>query len=265
MTLALVAAVGAAIGYGAGSVLQAAATRRKSGLRVLAEPLYLIGVALDLLGWLASLVALRSLPLFAVQSLLAGSLVTTVVLARIVLGVRMRPTDRVAVVAVTGALAVLALAAGEQPAGAPPAGFTGAVVAGACVLAVVAAVAYRSGGATVLAALGGLGFSGAALAARGAHGGADGWHVVLQPLAVAVVLCGVAGALAYVRALERGAVGPATALVAVIEVVVPGVVGVAVLGDSVRAGWPLAAIVATVVALAGCVVLAGSPGQRAAA
>ena len=90
MTLGLLAALAAAVGYGSGSVLQASATRHRSGLRVLLQPLYLAGLVLDLLGWLLSLVALRSLPLFAVQSLLAGSLVVTVVLARVMLGVRLQ-------------------------------------------------------------------------------------------------------------------------------------------------------------------------------
>lgn len=265
MTLGLLAALAAAVGYGSGSVLQASATRHRSGLRVLLQPLYLAGLVLDLLGWLLSLVALRSLPLFAVQSLLAGSLVVTVVLARVMLGVRLRTADRVAVVAVVGALTVLALAAGEQPATAPPSGFTGTVLAAAVVLAIGVAVAHRAGGAVLLATLGGLGYSGAALAARGAHGGTSGWQVLLQPLALAIAVFGVAGALAFVRSLETGAVGPAMALISVIEVVVPGAVGVLVLGDGFRSGWAVPTAAAVVVALAGCVVLAGSPGQRATA
>ncbi len=265
MTLGLLAAVVAAVGYGSGSVLQAAATRRGSGLRIVLQPLYLAGLALDLLGWLLSLVALRSLPLFAVQSLLAGSLVVTVLLARVMLGVRLRTADRVAVVAVVGALTVLALAAGEQPAAAPPGGFTSIVLGAAVVLAVGVAMAHRSGGAVLLATLGGLGYSGAALAARAAHGGTTGWQVLLQPLALAIAVFGAAGALAFVRALESGAVGPAMALISVVEVVVPGAVGLAVLGDGVRSGWGVPAVAAVVVALAGCVVLAGSPGERATA
>lgn len=280
MSAALIAGVLAAVAYGSGSVLQAAATRRSSGLRVLAQPLYLLGLGLDLVGWLLSLLALRSLPLFAVESLLSGSLAVTVVLARVVLGVRLRRVDVAAVVLVVAALAVLAVAAGEQPAGSPPGGFTRALLVIAVVLVLVTVVAYRSWGATVLAVIAGLGYAGAALAARGAHGiGAGGggaagsdangagalWQVVTQPLALVIVLCGGVAALAYVRAVEHGAVGPVTALVAVVEVVVPGVVGVAALGDGVRAGWAPVSVLAVCVALVGCVVLANSPGQRAAA
>jgi hypothetical protein len=88
--------------------------------------------------------------------------------------------------------------------------------------------------------------------------------VVFQPLAAAVVLFGITAVIAYVRALERGPVSLAAALVSVIEVVIPGVVGIALFGDGVAQGWMLAAIGAVAVCLAGCVVLSFSPANDAA-
>jgi len=70
--------------------------------------------------------------------------------------------------------------------------------------------------------------------------------------------------LAYLRALERGPAGGVAALSSVVEVLVPGVVGVAVLGDTVRAGWAVPVALAVVAAVAGCVVLARSPASVAA-
>ena len=67
------------------------------------------------------------------------------------------------------------------------------------------------------------------------------------------------GTLAYATALERGPVGPATAVLWAVEVVVPASAGVLLLGDVVRSGWTPAVVVAVVVLVAGCVVLAGSP------
>ncbi|HEX7805908.1 MAG TPA: hypothetical protein VF413_07085, partial [Cellulomonas sp.] len=114
MSAALLAAVVGALLYGSGTVLQALAARRASGPAVLRHPWYLAGLGCDLLGWTASLVALRALPLFTVQALLAGSLVVTVLLARVVLGAPLRRVDGVAVVVVVGALVVLARAAGPE-------------------------------------------------------------------------------------------------------------------------------------------------------
>jgi hypothetical protein len=47
----------------------------------------------------------------------------------------------------------------------------------------------------------------------------------------------------------------------VVEVLVPGAVGVLALGDGVRPGWQIGAVIAVVVAVAGCAVLATSPAQ----
>ncbi|WP_218780035.1 hypothetical protein, partial [Cellulomonas iranensis] len=103
-----------------------------------------------------------------------------------------------------------------------------------------------------------------AIAARGAHASGGLLDTVLQPLAIAIVACGAVGVLAYLRALERGSAGSMAAVLSVTEVVVPGAVGVAVLGDTVRAGWAVPVVSALVLAIAACVVLATSPASVAA-
>ncbi|QCB93540.1 hypothetical protein [Cellulomonas shaoxiangyii] len=264
MILSLAAAVGAALAYGVSTVLQAVAARRAAGLGVVRQPLAVLGLLLDGTGFLLSLLALDRLPLFVVQAVQGSSVVVVVLLAPVALGARLRGRDGVAVVVVVGALAVLAGAAGEQPAVRPPDGFTTVMLGATVVLAAALAVAYRRGGAWTLATLAGLGYSGAAVAARAAHASGDLLDAVLQPLALVVLGCGAVGVLGYLRALERGAVGPVAALLSVVEVLVPGVVGVAVLGDVVRAGWAWAAVLAVLAAVAGCVLLATSPANAAA-
>ena len=264
MIWALLAAVVSSIAYGVSTIMQALATRKAAGLAVVLQPLVVAAFAVDAVAWALSLVALNELPLFVVQAIIASSLVVVVVLARFVLGTRMRPIDRAAVVVVVGALVVVSLSGGEQPAVPAPDGFAVVMIAASAVLAVLMVAFYRSGSPIVLAVIGGLGYSGAAIAARAATE-ADGlWATIFQPLAIAILLCAVAGALAYLRALERGSVGTAAAVVSVLEVVVPGVVGVWVLGDRVRDGWAPAAVVGLLLALAGCVALALSPANAAA-
>jgi len=77
--VAYLAAFACAGCYGVGSVLQSIAARRTAtaaGLdprllaRIATQAPYLVGTALDLVGWLFSLVAVRTLPLFAVQAIL---------------------------------------------------------------------------------------------------------------------------------------------------------------------------------------------------
>lgn len=259
MSLALAAAVLAALGYAAGSVLQAVGVRGGAGVaRLVRSPAYVAGLGCDGVAWLLSLVALRTLPTFAVQSLLAGSLALTVLLARVFLHARLRRVDVVAVVAVVAALAVVGGAGTEQPSPAVTTGAEAALLVAAGV-AVLVAVLGRAMPSTPHAVLAGLAYSVAALAARAVDVPATWWHVAAEPLAWAVVVGGVVGTLAYATALERGPVGPATAVLWAVEVVVPASAGVLLLGDVVRSGWTPAVVVAVVVLVAGCVVLAGSP------
>ena len=70
------------------------------------------------------------------------------------------------------------------------------------------------------------------------------------------------GTLAYARSLEGGAIGPATAVLWSVEVVVPGIARLAILGDTVRSGWALPAALAVLVTVGACIILAGSPAQE---
>lgn len=261
MIVPLLAAAAAAVGYGVSTVMQAVGARRSGGMGSLAQPLVLLALVVDGLAWLLSLLALDALPLFVVQAVLASSVAVVVVLARVVLHAPTRRRDWAAVGVVVAALAVVAGGSGEQPAPEPPAGFTTGVLVASGALAVVTALVYRRGNAVLLALLSGLGYSGAAVAARAAHGSGDLLDTVLQPLALAIVVCGAVGVLAYLRALERGSVGGSAAVLSVVEVVVPGAVGLVLLGDVIKPGWTLPVAVALAAALAACVVLASSPAS----
>src|ERR1700721_4046026 len=99
MLVSLLAAVVAALCYGVASVLQASAVREASnragltgvdpGLvpRLLHQWRFVASVAIDTLGFLAQLIALQRLPLFAVQAIVAANLAVIAVLASVVIGV----------------------------------------------------------------------------------------------------------------------------------------------------------------------------------
>lgn len=266
MTLGLVAALAACVAYGLATVLQAAGTRRAEGVRAVVQPLVLAGLALDGVAFLVSLVAYRQLPLVTVQVVIAASLVVTVLAAPLAVHVPLRARDVAVSAGVVLGLGLVSAGTSERPT--PPLHGTGAgLVVGASVALVAAlALAYRRGSAALLATLAGLGYSAVAVAARGASTSGGPWHVVLQPLAVAMVAGGAVGVLGYLHSLEHGRVGLSAGVLSVVEVAVPAVVGVAVLGDQLRPGaagvW---AVVGAVLALAGCVVLGHSPAVRATA
>ena len=267
-SLALAAAFGCALCYGVGSVLEQIGARREEAatsldprllIRLAGQLPYLAGLGLDGVGWVLSLVALRSLPLFLVQSAVAASIAVTAVVARLVLHTKLDRADLVTIGVIIAGLVVLALAAAPddaRPVGAP---FRLVLVLGVPVLAVVAAAMARAEvgrGALGLAAVAGLAFSGTAIAGRVVAIPDDLVAIVREPVAWALVGYGVMGILVFSIALQRGSVTTTNAMLFAIETVVPTLIGVVFLGDRARAGrWP-AMVIGCAATIAGAIALA---------
>lgn len=119
----MVCALGAAVCFGTATVLQAVAARQAGPggggeaallLRALRQWRYIAGLGLDGLGFLFQIVALRSLPIYAVGAALAASLAVTAVVAARLLDVRLRGVEWGAVGVVCAGLAMLGLASGPE-------------------------------------------------------------------------------------------------------------------------------------------------------
>ena len=260
MSLSIFAALAAAAGYGGGSVVQAMASTQAAGFKVFRRPAYAVGTVITLIAWVFSLVALKYLPLITVQTVLASALVVTVMLDRLVFGTRLRRIDVAAALAVTGALALTALGTGAQSRTATPSWFGFSMLVLLIALIAATALTYRRANSSVQAVLSGLASAGLAMCARAAHGDSGGWiDFLLTPMAWLTIGFAVLSSVTFSRAVERGTVGPARALVGVTQVVVPGLVGITILGDTVRDGWGLTTLAAVLVALVGCAILATRP------
>ncbi|MEV6631892.1 hypothetical protein AB0M54_14180 [Actinoplanes sp. NPDC051470] len=265
--VALAIVIGGAFSYAAASILQAVAARRSSGtVKTMGHPFYLAGIACDMLAWVGAMVALQSLAVYVVESVLAGSLALTVIGARIFLKSRLRPRDVAAIVVTLAALAVLAMSAGPQE-DVPPSARLRLWLCAAAVAVVAtgwgAAKAGAPGG--VVAALAGLCLGGAALVGRALPVPSSGTvldkalAIVTEPLTAALLIFAATGMMLYAHALQRGEVGPVTAVHWTFEVLTPSLVAVAFLGDTVRAGWEVPAAVAALVTVASAALLATAP------
>ncbi len=275
MFLGLLGAFGAAVLYGAGTVLQAAGVRGSSGparppgsTRLRSAGLYGAGLLLDALGFLASLAALRSLPLFVVQSAIASSVAVTAVLAAVVLGSRLQRAEVVALGAVAVGLVGLAVVAREG--GATGLGGTGVVLllTGLAPVVLLAAVASRLRGraaASLLALVAGLGFAGTGVSARVLKVPQPWWRGAADPVLWSLVGYSLVGLVCYALALQRGSVTAVAAVTFTVETVVPAVIGLAWLGDGVRPGGGIVAALAFALTLAGCLRLAGHASPEVAA
>ncbi len=255
--------------YGAATVLQALGVRRFAdaparprGRRLWAGRLYAVGLALDAGGFLASVVALRSLPLFVVESAIASSVAVTAVLSALVLRVRLSGRETLALVGAGAGLVALAASASEGPAVRPSA--AGVLVLGAAVpVGALLVLGWRLPrrsrlGVTLLSAASGLGFGGVGVAARVLEVPHPWWHGVADPLVIALVVHSVLAMSAYGVALERGRVTTVAAVTFAVETVVPASIGLAWLGDAVRPGawWAALAVLGFAGALGGSIALA---------
>jgi drug/metabolite transporter (DMT)-like permease len=286
MWASLAAALVSAFCYGVASVMQAvavrsasrrearlregdpAATRVDPGLlvRLLGQWRFVASLCIDIVGFLAQLVALRRLPLFAVQAVIAANLAVTAVLAAWLIKVRLTWREWLAVAGVVAGVGMLGSSAGAEGAATVGAPFEIALmVAVACVGLVGVAAARLPGRARTpaLGATAGLGYAVLAVAARILPGFAPG-QLVRSPAAYTLAAAGIVSFLMYASALEGGSVTVATAAVVLAETVPPAIVGVLFLGDSTRHGLAGLAVAGFVLAVACAVTLArfGEAGEQ---
>jgi drug/metabolite transporter (DMT)-like permease len=264
----LAAALAGSVCSGFAAVVQAIAARsvadRGRGLHpsllvaLFTRRLFLLGIGLDLLGFVGTFAALRSLPLFLVQAITAANLVVTALAARWILGTRLTRVEWVTIVAVCVGLSFLGLSASSS-ASAPsgPALHIGLLVA-VGVLAVLGFLAGRlprRQSAAALGLLAGFGFGLSSLASRVLTDFAP-LDLLRDPAMYTLPASGLAAFLFFATALQRESVTAATAGTVVGQTVLPALVGVLVLGDQTRAGFLWVGVVGFVIATAAALMLA---------
>jgi len=277
MLVSLIAALVAALCYGVASVMQAIAVREASnrgaeagvdpGLvpRLLHQWRFVASVAIDTLGFVAQLVALQRLPLFAVQAIVAANLAVIAVLASVVIGVSLSWREWLAVTGVVAGVGLLGSSAGAEGAHQAGAVFKIALIVATAVLGVCGLIAARlrqPARTLVLGTVAGLGYGVLGVAARVLNG-FEPLTLIRDPAAYAVVAGGLISFVFYTTALEGGSVTVATAAVVLAETLPPALIGVIFLGDTTRHGLAPVAVIGFVIAVASAVMLArfGEAGQ----
>ncbi|MFF4358655.1 DMT family transporter [Streptomyces sp. NPDC001604] len=263
----MVCALGAAVCFGTATVLQAVAARSADTgeggeaallLRALRQWRYLAGLALDGLGFLFQIVALRSIPIYAVAAALASSLAVTGVVAARLLQVRLSGTEWGAVGVVCAGLAMLGLASGAEGDRHGSTELKYAMLAIAVVVLLLGLFGGRWSGrgrALVLGLGAGFGFGVVEVSVRLIDSLAPS-ELLTNPATYALVIGGGAAFLLLTSALQRGSVTTATAGMVIGETIGPAAVGVVWLGDRTRDGLAWLAVLGFLVAVAGALALA---------
>ncbi|MFF1451968.1 DMT family transporter [Streptomyces sp. NPDC058274] len=264
----MVCALGAAVCFGTATVLQAVAARAAAGsgsggdaallLRALRQWRYLAGLALDGLGFLLQIAALRSIPIYAVGAALAASLAVTAVVAARLLQVRLSRVEWGAVGVVCAGLAMLGLASGTEGERAGSTELKYAMLGVAVLVLLAGVVAGRlpeRGRALVLGLGAGFGFGVVEVAVRLIDDLSVG-ALLGNPATYALLLGGGAAFVLLTSALQRGSVTTATAGLVIGETIGPALVGVVWLGDRTRDGLEWLAVLGFAVAVVGALALA---------
>ena len=245
--------------FGVGAVIQARAVRRLDTspdwfvgfvARSVRDGWTMLVVAMYLVGFLLHAAAILLLPLYLAQALIAMSLPVTAIASHR-LEDRLHRAGWIAVGVVTLGLVLLSLGAGEPGEVQTTGGFVVAIWVGVAALG-LAAMTGRHLPGPLLGLLAGLGYAGSAISVRG----------VGTPVTTVVVLAALAvpsyslvAFWLYSLGMHRAAVPATTAALIVAQTFVPAAVGVAWLGDEVRAGWWPAVVVGLLLSTAGAAVL----------
>jgi drug/metabolite transporter (DMT)-like permease len=285
MLASLLAALLAATCYGIASVMQAisvrSASRRSSAsgaepgpvdpglvVRMLRQGIFVASLGLDLLGFVGQLIALRRLPLFAVQAIVASNLAVTAVFAAWLMRARLAVREWLAVGGVVAGIALLGSSVGAEGAARVGPAFQLGLILGVFAVGAAALVVVRlpnPARTPLLGALAGIGYAVLAVSARILPGFAP-TQLVRSPAAYTLAAAGIVSFMVYAAALDGGSVTTATAAVVLAETLPPALVGVLFLGDTTRRGLTAVAALGFAMGVACAVALArfGEGGERRA-
>jgi drug/metabolite transporter (DMT)-like permease len=274
--VSLAAAMAAAFCYGIGAVMQAIAVRAASRRPVLAaagvagrvDPglvirmfrqwPFVLSLAIDFAGFVCQLIALRRLPIFEVQVIIASNLAVTAVVAAWLMHTVLSLREWAAVISVVVGVGLLGSSAGSEGATSVGIDFHLGLIAALVAIAVagVAAARLPSQYRTVaLGAMAGLGYAVLAVCARILPGFTPA-ALIKSPAAYTLAAAGIISFMLYASALESGSVTVATAAVILLETAPPALVGVLFLGDSTKPGLVVPAIAGFIMALVSAIALA---------
>jgi drug/metabolite transporter (DMT)-like permease len=225
-----------------------------------------LSLLIDFAGFICQLIALRRLPIFEVQVIIAANLAVTAVFASWLMHMALSVREWAAVIAVVVGVGLLGSSAGAQGAASVGITFHLALIVALAGIAVIGLAAarlpsqYRT---PALGAIAGLGYGVLAICARILPGFTPD-VLIKSPAAYTLAAAGIISFMLYATALESGSVTVATAGVILFETVPPALIGVLFLGDTTVPGMLGPAILGFIMALGSAVALArfGETGVR---
>jgi len=266
--LPLLAALACAVCNGTAAVLQKVSADKEKRAKSLDARLlwrlfqdlpYVVGVILDILGWVFTLYAVRYLPLFLVEAVIATNIAITALTERLFRKQPISLQSYIAIGAILIGLVLLALAASPDRAKPISETVKWAIIATPLPIGIVGYALSR--GKSYLSAIGiavtsGLAFGGTSVIGRIFDFSHPLWHTVYSPLVIALIASGGLGILLFSIALQRAQATVTNAVMTASQTLIPAIVGILFLGDSARHGLHYLVIIGTAITLCGLIALA---------
>jgi drug/metabolite transporter (DMT)-like permease len=252
---ALAAAIGCAFCNGFAAILQKIGADGETTVdsahpnllwRLRGSGAFMLGIALDLIASVFTLVAVHRLPLFIVQPMIAGGVMITALVDHFVLRHNVSVATRIAVPILLSGLVLLGLVATPEPA--EPVGHVvqlvlGLVPVGLLVIGIVLAKLKTTTAMAGLAFVSGLAFGGGAIMGRMLIFPHPIYRLIGQPLVWSLVAYGLIGLLFFTIALQRAQATIVNAIMIAAETSFPITIGFVFFNDRPRDNlWALAVI-----------------------
>ena len=273
--MAYLAGFGCSICYGLATIFELIAAKQQERITSLhpsqliglvKKNYYLIGIALDFIGWLLFLVSSQKLPLFLSMSFVAFSLVVTAIASHFMFKTKTHIKDVVAIIFIVIALISLSFVAKPSSAGHVSQVFSDLLKFMPVALVFIGYILLKLEDkkfiALSLAALSGICFGATGLIARVIH--FDNFKSILQMYVLSLVIYGILGAIYLAAAMQKESINRINCALYSTELIVPSLLGLLFLQDKAKSGlWPVMVISLLVVVAATAVVALDSSQTEA--
>ncbi len=241
------ASICGSICYGVATVLQQVGAKQSENIKninplnlikLIKQGPYFFGLFLDFIGWLFFLVAVRSLPLFLVQSFIALSIFVSALVDKYWLNHKILKSEKLSILFVV--IGVVLLSYTALPSRALPTSnlFKWTIVLTPIGIALIAAALIKINKSNLvnstIAVLAGLAFGGTSIVTRLIVFNQITKQPIQLGLAIALIVFGILAIVLLAVALQRERVNKVNSLVLAAEVLVPSIIGIMFLGDKVR-------------------------------
>lgn len=241
------------LSYGIATVLEqqaAMSNKRIDSLKVshftslVRRRLYILGLILDLVGWLSFLVAARRLPLFLCFAFVASSLVVTAIIFKVIYKSKMTSLEKLAICSSVVGMVLLSICAQPSAARKVSKVFEACLIVAPVIIAVIGSVSLKkdnnSNSSVILSILAGLTFAATGVISRIVKFRHITLSLLFKPLIIALIIYGLLGMIYLAAALQRDRVNKVNSVLYSVELTVPTVLGLIFLHDKIyRNDWPI--------------------------